>query len=51
MEGKKSILASASTKWRQFKYKLATKYILDYVDTPHKFEKPPPMYPFIRKTS
>lgn len=50
-EGKKAILASACTKWRQFKYKLATNYINNYVDKPLMFAKPPPAYPFITQKS
>ena len=47
--GKKHILSSAYTKWRQFKFKLRTKFLNPLDDRRPLFDNPPKNYPFIKK--
>ena len=49
VEGKKHILSSACTKWRQFKFKLRTKFLNPLEDRRPLFDNPPKNYPFIKK--
>ena len=49
VEGKKHILSSACTKWRQFKFKWRTKFLNPLEDRRPLFENPPKNYPFIKK--
>lgn len=46
-EHRKRIMQSASTKWREFKSRLTSKYIIPYLDSPEKLKFPPNDYPFI----
>ena len=48
-EARKMVLASAAQKWREFKSKLTTHYIIPYKDEPEKLEYPPADYNFIEK--
>jgi hypothetical protein len=43
------VLASAAQKWREFKSKLTTHYIIPHKDEPEKLEYPPADYNFIEK--
>ena len=45
----KLVLRSACQKWREFKSKLTTKYILAHADQPHLLKHPPADYSFIEK--
>lgn len=49
VEGKKHILLSACTKWRQFKYMLRIKFLNQLEDMRLSFDNPPKFYPFIKK--
>jgi hypothetical protein len=48
-ETRKIVLASAAQKWREFKSKLTTLYIIPHKDEPEKLEYPPADYNFIEK--
>lgn len=43
-ESKKLVLSSAASKWRQFKSKLTSKYVLPFAGRKKKLKKPPKMY-------
>ena len=49
LEARKLVLASASQKWREFKSKLTTHYIIPHKDEPELLEYPPADYAFIEK--
>ena len=49
IEGKKHILSSACTKWRQFKFKLRKKILNPFQDRRPLFDNPPKNYSFIKK--
>ena len=44
---KKLALSSTASKWRQFKYNLAKRFLLPFVDNEEKVRKPPKEYNFI----
>ncbi|KAL6588176.1 hypothetical protein OROMI_001154 [Orobanche minor] len=46
-ECKKMVLKSASTKWREFKSRLTSLYIVPYLNEPEKMKYPPKDYKFI----
>lgn len=46
---RKMVLKSACQKWREFKSRLTTKYILPYRDQLELLESPPADYSFIEK--
>ncbi|KAM5580900.1 hypothetical protein ABKV19_010223 [Rosa sericea] len=46
-ENKKMVMESATTKWREFKSRLTSNYIVPYVDDPEALKYPPDDYPFI----
>ncbi|XP_040361648.1 uncharacterized protein LOC121049142 [Rosa chinensis] len=48
-EARRMVLASASQKWREFKSKLSTQYIIPHKDEPELLEYPPADYNFIEK--
>ena len=48
-EWKKLIITSAGNKWREFKSRLVSKYVMPYLDTPDMLEFPPDDYRFIQK--
>ncbi|BBH08861.1 hypothetical protein Prudu_021190 [Prunus dulcis] len=47
--GKKSVLASAAKKWKDFKSTLTRHYILPYTNDKEKLSQPPKIYKFIEK--
>ncbi|BBN68069.1 hypothetical protein Prudu_270S000200 [Prunus dulcis] len=47
--GKKSVLASAAKKWKDFKSTLTRHYILPYTNDKEKLSQPPEIYKFIEK--
>ena len=47
---KKMVLRSACQKWREFKCRLTTHYILPYLDQPELLAYPPADYSFIEKS-
>ncbi|KAI5317248.1 hypothetical protein L3X38_036955 [Prunus dulcis] len=47
--GKKSVLASAAKKWKDFKSTLTRHYILPYTNDKEKLSHPPETYKFIEK--
>ncbi|KAI5344268.1 hypothetical protein L3X38_012145 [Prunus dulcis] len=47
--GKKSVLASAAKKWKDFKSTLTRHYILPYTNDREKLSQPPETYKFIEK--
>ena len=49
VEGKKHIFSYACTKWRQFKFKLKTKFLNPLEDRRPLFDNPPKNYSFIKK--
>lgn len=46
---RKVVLNSACQKWREFKSRLSTRYVLPYRDQPELLESPPADYSFIEK--
>lgn len=46
---KKMVLKSAGKKWREFKSRLSTKYVLPHYDQPDLLQVPPADYTFIEK--
>lgn len=46
---KKMVRNSACQKWREFKSRLSTKYVLPYRDQPEKLIYPPADFTFIEK--
>lgn len=49
-EARKIVIASAAQKWREFKSRLTTLYIIPHKDEPDLLEFPPEDYNFIEKT-
>jgi hypothetical protein len=49
-EARKIVIASAAQKWREFKSRLTTLYIIPHKDEPDLLEFPPEDYKFIEKT-
>ncbi|XP_062002246.1 uncharacterized protein LOC133720074 isoform X3 [Rosa rugosa] len=49
LEARRMVLSSASHKWREFKSKLTTQYIIPHKDEPELLEYPPADYNFIEK--
>lgn len=49
MEAEKMVLQSAGQKWREFKSRLTTYYVLPYRDQPNMLESPPADYSSIEK--
>ena len=45
---KKLVIASAGRKWREFRCKLTTWYIMSFLDSPKNFELPPDDYRMIK---
>lgn len=48
-ELEKTCLQSAGVKWRQFKTKLTTEYVMPYIGKRKKLYKPPKKYAFVGK--
>ncbi|KAL5563426.1 hypothetical protein UlMin_033173 [Ulmus minor] len=47
MRAKNRVLSSATAKWKQFKSRLSTKYIIPFKNNPEMLRKPPIIYNFI----
>lgn len=47
---RKMVRNSACSKWREFKSRLTTKYVLPYRDQPEMLKFPPADYTFIEKS-
>lgn len=48
-ESERVVLTSAGMKWRQFKTKLTTKYVLPFLGHKKKLARPPKQYAFVGK--
>lgn len=48
-ESKKLVMKSAGAKWREFKSRLTTAFVLPFIDDLEKLKKPPAEYNFLEK--